>query len=73
MDARIEVGAAEAMAFVAEVTVTTVIKIEDLVRKLQSLFDPASVLAPLLHMGNSVTAVAPDYILRGGVSVQVSA
>lgn len=69
MDARI-VAEPAVMSMVAveikEVRVTS--KIDDLVCGLKSLFDPATVLAPLLAMGNSVTAVAPDFILRGGKS-----
>lgn len=68
MDARIVVESAEAIASVAMVEVRVSIKVADLVRKLRDQFNPATVLAPLLHMGNSVTAVAPDYISRGGVS-----
>jgi hypothetical protein len=70
MDARIEVDAMEAKAFMVAVEVTTVIVVDDLAIELVSLFDAASVLAPLRNMGNSVTAVAPDYIIEGGVSVQ---
>lgn len=69
MDARIVVEAAEMSLAAVEVTVKTVIRVEDLVRKLHSLFDHATVLAPLLALGStSLSAVAPDYILRGGQS-----
>lgn len=73
MDARIVVDAAE-MGFSAPVAVVvTTIKVDELVKQLVSLFDAATILAPLLNMGNSVTAVAPDYtISRGGVSVQAA-
>lgn len=69
MDARI-VAEPMLMGFTTvEVTVKTTVKVEDLVRKLVSLFDPATILAPLLALGNtSLSAVAPDFISRGGVS-----
>lgn len=47
--------------------VTSVIKADDLVSKLRSLFDPAMIIAPLLSLGNtSRSAVAPDFISIGG-------
>lgn len=71
MDARIVVEAAEInISVVSEVSVTTVINVNDLVLALESLFDAATVLAPLRNTGNSLTAVAPDYIFKGGMSVQ---
>lgn len=51
---------------VVEVMVTG--KVDLPVTMLVSLFDAASILAPLLNQGNSVTAVAPDYILERKVS-----
>ena len=51
-----------------KVKVVATTKVDDLVIELVSLFDPAVVLAPLLHQGNSVTAVAPDTILEREVS-----
>lgn len=69
MDARIVVEAVEMnVSAVSEVTVTTVIVVDDLAIELVSLFDAATILAPLRNMGNSVTAVAPDHILKGGTS-----
>lgn len=61
MDARIE---AEPMTIGADapvVVVRTSEKIDILVVMLESLFDAASILAPLLNQSNSITAVAPDY------------
>jgi hypothetical protein len=69
MDARTVVEAAEMSLVAVQVKVTTVIKVDDLVLALRSLFDPATVLAPLLALGStSRSAVAPDYIPRGGQS-----
>ena len=68
MDARIVVEAAQATAGVAEVRIILITKIDLLVTMLTSQFNPATILAPLLHMGNSVTAVAPDSNFSGGVS-----
>lgn len=70
MDARIVAESLEMrVSTVAEVMVTTVIKVDDLVRALRSLFNPAAILAPLLSNGStSRSAVAPDFISRGGVS-----
>lgn len=69
MDARIVAEPAQMSLVAVEVKEVRVISaIDDLVFELESLFDPATVLAPLLAMGNSVTAVAPDFNLRGGKS-----
>jgi hypothetical protein len=68
MDARVE---AEAMTVGAEapvVIVRTSEKVDLPVLMLVSLFDAASALAPLLHQGNSITAVAPDYFIERKVS-----
>jgi hypothetical protein len=73
MDARIE---AEAISMGVETPVAIVRasdKIADLVEMLISQFDAASVLAPLLDQGNSVTAVAPDYFIERKVSAQAIA
>lgn len=51
-----------------EVKVIVTVKVDLPVVMLVSLFDAASVLAPLLNQGNSVTAVAPDHILERKVS-----
>lgn len=70
MDVRIVAEPMEmGVSLVAEVVVIVTIKVADLVRKLISLFDPAAILTPLLALGStSRSAVAPDYISRGGVS-----
>lgn len=71
MDARIMAEAIEIKLSMPEEVevITEVIVSDELVLALVSLFDPAVILAPLRNMGNSVTAVAPDYILiRGGKS-----
>jgi hypothetical protein len=69
MDARIVVEPALMRLAPVEIKgVVTTTRIDDLVCGLKSLFDPATILAPLLAMGNSVTAVAPDFTLRGGKS-----
>lgn len=75
MDARIVAEAMEMrLSMPAEVKVVTTIKVDELVRKLVSLFDPAAILAPLLSLGNtSRSAVAPDYTFQGGVSALASA
>jgi hypothetical protein len=61
MDARITAEAAQ-MSLVASPKVKVVVttKVDDLVRALVSLFDPAVILAPFLAMGGtSVSAIAP--------------
>lgn len=68
MDARIVVESMGAQASMADAEITTVINVDDLVLALESLFDVATVLAPLRNMGNSVTAVAPDFNFEGGMS-----
>lgn len=70
MDARIVAEPLEMrVSTVAEVVVTAVIKVDDLVRALRSLFNPAAILAPLLSNGStSRSAVAPDFNPRGGQS-----
>jgi hypothetical protein len=68
MDARIEAEAAVVtLSFSPTVTVVTTIVVDDLVEMLTSLFNPASVLAPLLNQSNSISAV-PDHILERKVS-----
>lgn len=63
MDARIVVEAAEMnLSAVERVVVETIINVDDLVIMLESLFDHAAILAPLLSLGStSRSAVAPDY------------
>lgn len=57
-----------------DAVVKTVIKVEDLVLKLQSLCSPATIIAPLLTLnGTSLSAVAPDLILIGGESALADA
>lgn len=73
MDAVIKADAIEMSLVAVDATVVTVIVVEDLVQKLQSLFDPACVLVSLSLNGSSISAVAPDYISRGGVSALASA
>lgn len=73
MDARIVVEPAEAFASAPVAMVHAIVVVDWLVKRLVSLFDATAVLAPLLNMGNSVTAVAPDFITRGGVSGWASA
>lgn len=70
MDARIVAEAAVVtMTAVAKVRVVVTIKVDDLVRKLISQFDPAAILAPLLSFNStSRSAVSPDFILKGGTS-----
>lgn len=68
MDARVVVEAMEANVSMVDAQVTTVINVDDLVIALESLFDVSTTLAPLRNMGNSVTAVAPDFDFKGGMS-----
>lgn len=69
MDARIVTEAAEMSLVAVEVTVTTVIKVDDFELMLVSLFDHAAILAPLLALGStSLSAVAPDFNSQGGQS-----
>lgn len=68
MDARIVAESMEMGFSIADVKVTTVINVDDLVLALESLFDAATILAPLRNMGNSLTAVAPDFNFKGGMS-----
>jgi hypothetical protein len=70
MDARITAEAASiTLTASPKVKVVVTTKVDDLVKMLVSLFNPAVILAPLLNQGNSVTAVAPDTILEREVSV----
>lgn len=74
MDAIVAVETMEMRVSVVDSVVKTIIKVEDLVRKLQSLCSPAMILAPLLTLnGTSLSAVAPDLILIGGESALASA
>jgi hypothetical protein len=68
MDARIEAGAMTLGVETPEVEIIVTVKVDLPVLMLVSLFDAASVLAPLLNQGNSVTAVAPDHISERKVS-----
>lgn len=64
MDARITAEAAQ-ISLVAspKVTVTTTVKVDDLVIALESLCDAAVILAPYLAMGGtSVSAVAAPHL-----------
>lgn len=72
MDARV-VAEPVVMGMTAgpNVTVTTVIVVDDLVIALESLFDAATTLAPLLSQGShSISAVAPNTFHEREVSVQ---
>lgn len=68
MDARIVVEPMASMATMVRVEIRVSTKIDDLVFALKSLFNPATILAPLRNMGNSLTAVAPDFNFKGGMS-----
>jgi hypothetical protein len=68
MDARIEAGAMTLGVETPVVEIIVTVKVDKPVLTLVSLFDAASILAPLINQGNSVTAVAPDHILERTVS-----
>lgn len=67
MDARVVAETAEVSLRAIAPVVRTVIKVDELIEKLVSLFDASMVIAPLINMGNSVTAVAPNKTLTRGV------
>lgn len=73
MDARIVAESAQISLRAVAPAANTVIKVEELIEKLVSLFDPATVLAPLLHTGNSLTAVAPNTFNTRGVGAWANA
>jgi hypothetical protein len=71
MDARIEAGTMTLGVETPVVEIIVTVKVDKPVLTLVSLFDAASILAPLLNQTNSVSAVS-DHILERTVSARAA-